>query len=586
MTGRPEAHASELSGSLKLYRRLLRYAWPYKLVFLAALLGMIVMSGTGAAFAALMRPLVDQGLVDKDPEMIRLVPPLIVAIFFVRIFANFLAEYSIHWVGRRVTYDLRQSLFAHIVRLPAQFYDVTPTGGLISRLIFNIEQISRSVTDAVLVVVRDGLTVIALLAYMFYLDWRLTVLFLVLAPVTALLMRAMSRRFRKTSHQIQASIADISQVMRQSAEGHRVVKAFAGEAAEINAFGRANEQNRRHAMRKVAVSAIGIGVLQLTAVVALAIVIQFAMLSSDITAGVFVSYVTAATLIMNPAKQLTKINEVIQTGLAAAQSAFLLLDEPTESDTGTVRLERVQGRIEYRHVGFRYPTAAVPALHDISFTVEPGRTLALVGLSGSGKTTVAALLPRFYRVTSGEILIDDVNINDLALADLRSHIALVGQETLLFDDTIRNNIAYGGEGPIDEARLGAAARAAHVLEFASQLPEGLDSRVGERGARLSGGQRQRVAIARALYKDAPILILDEATSALDTESEGYVQEAMQKLRENRTTLVIAHRLSTVERADRILVLAKGRIVESGSHAELLAREGVYANLYRRQFAEA
>jgi subfamily B ATP-binding cassette protein MsbA len=339
-------------------------------------------------------------------------------------------------------------------------------------------------------------------------------------------------------------------------------------------------------MRKVAVSSLGMGLLEFVAAVSLSIVIMYAMQTGEITAGGFASFVAASLWLTGPARRLSRVNETIQTGLAAAHSAFTLIDEAPEQDDGMIELATARGHVEFRGVGFRYPQADKDAVTGISFTIEPGQTLALVGSSGSGKTTLASLLPRFYRTAHGEILLDGVNLNALKLADLRRHIALVGQETLLFDDTIANNIAYGQAGPIDAARLTEAARAAYVLEFAERLPDGLQTRVGERGMRLSGGQRQRVAIARALYKNAPILILDEATSALDTESERYVQEAMRRLMADRTTLVIAHRLSTVEHANRILVLAQGRIVESGTHAELLARNGVYASLYRSQFNDA
>lgn len=580
--GKPNAHDSDV----RLYRRLLAYAWPYKGVFLIAVAGMIILSATSAGFSALMQPLIDRGFVERDAHMIRLIPPLIVAIFLVRAVGNFLSQYGISWIGRRVTFDLRQAMFAHLLRLPASFYDATPTGGMISKLIFDVEQIAGAVTEAVLTLVRDGLTVVALLAWMFYLDWRLTLIFMVLTPVSTVLLRIMSQRFRKTSHQIQTSMGEITQVAQEATEGQRMVKAYNGQAQEARNFRQSNERNRRQSMRKSAVSAIGISLLQIVAALALALVIYSALLTGVITAGMFVSYLTATTLMMGPAKRLTKVNEIVQTGLAAAQSAFALLDQAAEADTGTTTRERVRGRIEYRQVGFKYASAAADALDDVSFTIEPGQTMALVGTSGSGKTTIASLLPRFYRPTTGEIRIDGVNLNDFSLTNLRSHIALVGQDTLLFDDTIRNNIAYGREGDVDEVRLQEAARAAYVLEFADPLPHGLDTRVGEKGVRLSGGQRQRIAIARALYKNAPILILDEATSALDTESERYVQAAMQQLLKNRTTLVIAHRLSTIERADRIVVLAHGRVVETGAHRELLERAGLYAGLHRKQFADA
>jgi subfamily B ATP-binding cassette protein MsbA len=578
------SNPSDSVSSLQLYRRLLAYAWPYKSMFVYAVIGMIALSVTSAAFAALMKPLIDQGFVAKDAATIRTLPPLLIVLFLVRGIANFIGQYCISWIGRRVTFDMRNAIFTHLTRLPSEFYDKTASGKLIAKLIFDVEQVSATVTDAVLVLVRDGLTVIAMAGWMLHLNWKLTLVFAVLLPISSLLLRIMSRRFRKASLTIQTSMGEISTVTQEATDGQRIVKAFGGHATEIRVFNKANEKNRRQAMRKVAVSAAGMGLVQLLASIGLALVIYFALLSGDISAGGFISYITAVTWMMNPSKRLSKMNETIQTGLAAAQSVFGLLDEPAEEDTGTVRLEQVRGRIEYRHVGFRYPVAEDDALQDVSFTIEPGKTVALVGASGSGKTTTASLLARFYRVTDGEIRLDDVNINDLVLANLRQHIAIVGQETLLFDDTIRNNIAYGGEGAIDESQLMQAAEAAHVLEFASKLPQGLNTFVGERGLRVSGGQRQRIAIARALYKNAPILILDEATSSLDTESERLVQAAMQKLMENRTTLVIAHRLSTVEHADRIVVLAHGRVVESGTHRELLARNGVYAGLYRIQFS--
>jgi subfamily B ATP-binding cassette protein MsbA len=578
--------AKDTGNSLRLYRRLLAYAWPYKWVFLVAVVGMIMLSASAAGFTALMKPLMDEGFVQRDVSTIRMIPLLIVLLFLARGIGNFLAQYGTAWVGRRVTFDLRTGIFRRMMYLPSRYYESSASGGLISRIIYDVEQIAAGVTQVPFVVIGDGLTLLALAGWLLYLNWKLTLVFAVLLPVTALLMRAMNRRFLRTSVEIQKSMGEISQVVREASDGQRVVKAFGGQAMEIRAFNRGSENNRRQNMRKVAVSAIGMGLLQFAGAIALGLVIYAALLSGEITAGSFTSYLVAALWIMGPSRRLARINETIQTALAAAQSTFAVLDEAPEEETGAVTIERARGRVEYRHVGFRYPDAGQDVLDDVSFLVEPGQVLALVGASGSGKSTIAGLLPRFHRVDRGAILLDDTDINDLTLTSLRRQIALVGQENILFDDSIQNNIAYGEEGAIDENRLLEAARAAHVLEFAERLPEGLDTHVGERGMLLSGGQKQRIAIARALYKNAPILILDEATSALDTESERLVQAALQKLMLHRTTLVIAHRLSTVEHADKIVVLAQGRMVESGTHRELLARNGVYAGLYRNQFQDA
>ncbi|OGI40083.1 MAG: lipid A export permease/ATP-binding protein MsbA [Candidatus Muproteobacteria bacterium RBG_16_62_13] len=572
-----------LGDSLKLYRRLLRYAWPYRRMYLVAILGMLVLSGTAAGFAAIMEPLVDKGFVNRDPAAIKFIPPLIIGLFVLRAIAGLVAEYANAWVGRRVTFDLRNAVFRHLLDLPAGYYDVNSSSGLIAKIIFNVEQIAGGVTRAIFTLVSDGVTIFALSAWLLYLNWKLTLIFAVLLPLSMLVIRVMSVRFRKISERIQTSMGDITQVSQEAFEGQRVVKAFGGQTAEMQAFERANEQNRRQSMRRVGVAAVGTGLVQIVGALMLASVITIALLVGDVTAGTFTSYIVAATWMMGPARRLARINETLQTSLAASASVFNVLDEEAETDTGTRTLERVEGRVEYRQVVHRYVSNQAPSLDGVSFVIEPGQTLALEGSSGSGKTTCASLLARFYLPESGAILLDGAPIEQLTLANLRSHISIVAQEALLFDDTLRRNIAYGTDREIDEARLMEAAHAAHVLEFAERLPQGLDSPVGEKGMRLSGGQRQRVAIARALYKNAPILILDEATSALDTESERLVQDAMRRLMANRTTLVIAHRLSTVEHADRIVVLARGRVEESGTHAELLARNGTYARLYRSQF---
>jgi subfamily B ATP-binding cassette protein MsbA len=573
------------ANSVEIYRRLLSYAWPYKGMFLLGILGMLGLAVSTGSFVALMKPIIDGGFVDKDPTIIQLVPIGVICLFAFRGLSSFTAEYCINWLGRKVIFDVRNALFSHLMCLSSGFYDMNASGTLIAKLIFDVEQLARAATNAVLVIARDGFTVIVLMLWMAYINWKLTLVLVLLVPPAILVVRIMSQRLRKASRRIQESVGGISQVAQEAIEGQRIVKAFGAQQLEIESFTKVNTSNRRQFMRRVAVSAIGVGIMVLVAAIAIAAVLFVAIKSGQATAGEFISYTLAMMWMMHPIKRVAQINETIQAGIAAAHSAFSLLDEPPEPDLGRTELQDVQGRVEYKDVTFRYPASERPALVNVSFSIEPGETLALVGASGSGKTTVANLLPRFYSVTEGAILIDGVNSNELKLDDLRSHIAIVGQETLLFDDTIRNNIVYGRfDGNNDEAVIEAAA-AAHVMEFVDKLPHGLDTAVGEKGLRLSGGQRQRIAIARALYKNAPILVLDEATSALDSESERHVQAAMQTLMKNRTTLVIAHRLATIENADRIVVLAHGGVIEQGTHQELIGARGVYANIHQMQFSD-
>ena len=575
--------------ALRLYKRLMAYVWPYKWVFLASVLGMAVVSATEGGFAWIMKPLIDGGFVDNDTDLVRFIPLIVVAIFVVRGLFGFMAGYATNWVGRQVIFQIRSQMFTRLVNLPSRFYDAHSSGILISKLIYDVEQVMNAATKAFTSMVKDSLSLVFLLGWMLYLSWQLTLMFLLLAPIIAISVRIVSTRFRKTSRLIQLSMGEITHVVQEAIEGQRVVKIFCAQEAETRAFNLVNIRNMKQAMRKATAAAISVPVVELLAAIGVAVAIYFAMQqrsAGQFSAGDFVSYITAMGLMMPAIKRLSMVNEVIQTGISAAQSVFGLIDETPEADPGTQTIKRASGKIEYRHVGFRYPVSSGPVLDDVSFRIEPGETLALVGASGSGKTTAANLLARFYMADAGEILLDGVNINTLKLNNLRAHIALVSQETVLFDDSIRNNIAYGMEGPTDDKRILDAARAAHVLDFAKQQPEGLETLVGERGVRLSGGQRQRIAIARALYKNAPILILDEATSALDTESERLVQEAMRELMRNRTTLVIAHRLSTIENASRIVVLAQGRVAEIGTHAELLAKNGMYARLYRMQFNDS
>lgn len=572
-----------MTDGARLYRRLLRYAWPYRGTFAAALVAMTIGSATEPLFAALMRPLLNGGFVHRNPTSMQLVPLAVVALFVVRGLASFGASYLMSMVGRRVVFDIRTDMFKRLLYMPTRFFDRQSSGILIAKLIYDVEQVASAATQALSTLVKDNLTVIGLLGWMLYLNWPLTASIMIIAPVISLIMRRMGGRFRHTSRAIQESMGGISHVVQEAVDGHRVIKTFGGQSRAGDVFRVANERNRRENMRRVRVAASGVPFIQLLAAIALAGVVYVAMRQPGATVGAFMSYVTAMMMLLAPIKRLTQVNETLQIGMAASQSVFALIDEPTEAESGTRTLTAVRGAVEYRQVYFRYAPGAPYAVSGVSFSIPAGQTLALVGTSGSGKTTIANLLPRFYNLEHGGIFLDGVDIRELTLAGLRSHIALVSQETVLFDTTIRENIAYGHDGPVSEPRLRAITAAAHIDEFIGDLPDGLETVVGERGVRLSGGQRQRIAIARALLKDAPVLILDEATAALDSESERHVQAAIQRLMENRTTLVIAHRLSTVEHAHRIVVMAKGTVVECGTHRELLDLGHVYARLYKLQF---
>lgn len=573
---------------LQLYKRLLGYSGHYKLALFVVFIVSILAAASDTAFAVVVKELVDDGFIARNPNGAVLYTGAMLALVTVRGLATFIGAYIITWVGRRVIYDIRSALFDRVVNLPATYYDNNSSSSIISKLIYDIEQLANAATNAIFIVIRNGLTVIGVFSYMTYISWKLTALFLVLVPVLVFMVRVMSRKLRNSSERIQQSIGDITKVTQEATVGQRVVKAYNAQDQELTTFNQANNQNRQQAMKQIVASAGGTFVLEVVAGIAIGAVIYLALIQSaagEFTTGSFVAYLTALMVLMPAAKRLSGVNQMLQAGIAASNSAFKLLDEVPEEDTGTVARDRVKGAIEYKDVVFSYRGVDTAAVENISFTVGPGQILALVGASGSGKTTIANLLARFYTVSSGAISIDGVNINSFRIRNLRSHIAIVSQETMLFDDTIRNNIAYGHEADVNLDRLDAAARAAYVSEFVDKLPQGMDTHVGEKGLRLSGGQRQRIAIARAIYKNAPILILDEATSALDTESERQVQSAIEALTENRTTLVIAHRLSTVERADQIIVMDQGKIVETGTHKNLIAKNGVYANLYKMQFQD-
>lgn len=572
----------------ELYRRLLGYATPHWRLFLLAVLAMALFAATDTGFAALMKPMLDGNFIERDPATIRYVPIVLVLLFLFRGITGFALRYIMSWIGRRVIQQLRQAVFQQMLRLPVTYYDQNPSGRMLSRITFDIEQVSEASTNAVTVVIRDSLTVIFLLAYMFWISGWLTLLFLLIGPVLILLLRKVSKRFRHLSQRIQESMGELTQFSEEVIHGQRLVKSANGECWQEAQFAEVNERNRKLHMKLAVAIGASTPVVQFIAACVLALVIYLATLESvthEISVGSFVSFIAATLLLLQPIKRLTNINALIQRGVAAARSIFEILDEPGESDQGEVKLERARGAIEFRDVSFAYAGSHARALESISFSIQPGQTVALVGRSGSGKSTLANLLVRFYQPGQGDIYLDGRPIQEYRLADLRRQIAMVGQEVTLFNDTIAHNIAYARLDEVQEEEIRAAAEAAHAMEFIQQLPLGLQSRIGDRGVLLSGGQRQRIAIARAILCDAPILILDEATSSLDSDSERLVQDALDKLMSGRTSLIIAHRLSTVVRADRILVLDQGHLVDTGTHAELLARGGVYADLYQLQFRE-
>jgi len=571
-----------------IYKRLLAYATPYWRVFVITALAMIVFAATDTGFAALMKPMLDGNFIEHDPDTVKLVPLALIALFMFRGLAGFLSRYGMSWIGRRIIQVLRRELFHQLLRLPSQYFDRNPAGRLLSRLTFDVEQVAEAAANAVTILIRDSMTLIFLLAYMFWISGWLTLLFLIIGPVLVVLIRAVSRRFRSISRRIQDSMGELTQFSEEVIHGQRLIKSFTGEQWQETLFEQVNERNRKLHLKMAAALGASTPIVQFIAASILALVIYLATLESvtrEISVGSFVSFIAAMMLLMQPIKRLTNINASVQRGVAAAHSLFGVLDEAVEQDKGKLPLSQARGAIEFRKLSFAYDKAKGDVLRDVSFSVLPGETIALVGRSGSGKTTLANLLVRFYEPRQGAIYLDGEDIRDYRLADLRRQIAWVGQDVTLFNDSIAHNIAYGRLGEVSDQAVIACAEAAQAMQFIADLPEGINSRIGDRGVLLSGGQRQRVAIARAMLKDAPILVLDEATSALDSESERTVKDALEQLTQNRTSLIIAHRLSTVERADRILVLEQGRIVETGSHAELLATGGVYADLYRLQFKQ-
>lgn len=595
---------STQQSSLKVYLRLLRYVVPYWGIFALSILGFLIFASTQPMLGYMLKYFVD-GLSNPEASMfssvpwfleyapwlaqlklLQAVPLLIVLIALWQGVGSFLGNYFLAKVSLGLVQDLRIALFNNLLTLPNRYFDNHNSGHLISRINYNVSMVTGAATDAIKVVVREGMTVIFLFASLLWMNWKLTLVMVAILPVIGLMVVSTSRKFRKQSKKIQTAMGDVTHIASETIQGYRVVRSFGGEAYEQQRFYQASEANRRKQLKMVKTNAVYTPSLQLVIYSAMAVLMFLVLLlRGDASAGDLVAYITLAGLLPKPIRQLSEVSSTVQKGVAAAESIFEQLDEEPEVDRGTQERDRINGRLEVSNLNFTYPGSEKPVLRNISFVAEAGQMVALVGRSGSGKSTLASMIPRFYHHEVGQILLDGVDVEEYRLRNLRRHIALVTQNVTLFNDSVANNIAYGDLAGAPLESVKRAAEAAFAAEFIEKMPQGYDTLVGENGVLLSGGQRQRLAIARALLKDAPLLILDEATSALDTESERHIQAALDTVMQGRTTIVIAHRLSTIEKADLILVMDQGEIVERGSHAELLAQNGYYARLHSHQFAE-
>ncbi len=564
-----------------LYKRLIKHAWRYKLVFLSAIISLTILSLSNTGFLAVIKKVTDEGFVQKAEGSQLLLPFILMSLMIVRALAGFASTYSMRVVARRVVEDFRKQMFGSLMRLPVTFFDARSSGELVSKLSYDIERLSVTTTRSWFVFLRDVLTVIGLIAYMLYLDWQLTIIFAVILPFIGFYLKRVTPKLKRNANEVQASMGEMTQAAEEAISGQRIVKIFGAQEIETRRFSEIVTNNRKIELRLTRISGLSSFVVEVSAALALALVIYYAI--GNFTAGEFAAFIGALLMLISPMKNIAKSNEDFQTGLAAAQSIFDVVDAKQEIDEGEMVLARAKGNIEFRQVSLQYENTDHPALNQLSFNIQAGEKVALVGRSGGGKTTLVNLLPRFYEHQEGLILLDNIDIRAVKLSSLREQFALVSQDIVLFNDTIFNNIAYGSEPPASEAQVIAAAKAAHAWEFIEKFPDGLNNMIGDRGVRLSGGQRQRLAIARAILKDAPILLLDEATSALDTESEQHVQAALDELLQNRTSIVIAHRLSTIENADRIFVMDGGKIIETGTHQSLMELNAHYAKLYQKEF---
>jgi subfamily B ATP-binding cassette protein MsbA len=573
----------------KAYRALLSLAFEHKGYFALAVIGMVIFAASDAAFAYLMKPLMDEGFTDGNADVIKFIPLAIILIFMVRMVAVFMRSYCMDFIGRSVINNLRSQMFEKLLTLTSDEYDQSSTSSIVTRFSYDVEQVAKSVSSSLTAFIQDTLRIVILLAYMLWLNWQLTAIFLVAGPIVFLIVVRISGQFRSLSKNIQRSMGDVTQVAQEVVDANRIVKIFGGDEFERDKFFKINQKNLKLHLKMTVVQAVSMPLIQFIVALAFAAIVAFATSESMrevISTGDFVSFIMAMTMLLAPMRVLSSINSSIQKGIAAGESVFEFTSRESEHNEGKLQLERAQGHLSFEDVTLCYRRSEQHVLDRVSFEVEPYSTVAIVGRSGSGKSSLVNLIPRLYEYDGGEVRLDGERLDHYRIADLRRQIAYVGQDVRLFNDSIRNNIAYGISNQVSEEQIVEAAKQAYAWEFIAEMPDQLDTEVGERGVLLSGGQRQRLAIARALLKDAPILILDEATSALDTESERYIQHAIENLMENRTTLVIAHRLSTIEHADHILVMDQGTILEQGTHAALLGNDGVYAKLHGMQFRDA
>lgn len=570
------------------FKRLWTYIRLYKVGLVLATIALVINAISDTYMISLLKPLLDEGFGGTDSNFLQILPFIILGLMFIRGCSGFVSAYCLSWVSGNVVMLMRRRIFDQFMHMPVSFFDRESTGGLLSRITYDSEQVAGATSRAMVSIVREGASIIGLLTLMFWYSWQLSLVLIVVAPIVAIGIRVVSKRFRKISKNMQTTMGHVTSSAEQMLKGHKVVLSYGGQEVERKRFDNVSNQMRQQTMKLVSAQAVADPVIQMIASLALVTVLFLASVDSiraDLTPGTFTVIFAAMFGLMRPLKALTNVTSEFQRGMAATQTLFALMDLETERDNGKFVTDKVRGEIAVKEVSFTYQGKEKPALSQVSFTIPQGKTVALVGRSGSGKSTIANLFTRFYDVDSGAIYLDDHDIRDYTLSNLRQHFALVSQNVHLFNDTIANNIAYAAQQQYSREQIEEAARLAHAMDFIQHLPQGLDTIIGENGASLSGGQRQRIAIARALLRDAPVLILDEATSALDTESERAIQAALDELQKNKTVLVIAHRLSTIEQADQILVVDDGEIIERGNHADLIKQNGAYAQLHRIQFGD-